>query len=149
MDNLMLRRRAILQAPIVRPDTSPRIAEYGKTLGRGNTTINTDANYCYTEWYDINPAPGSAHQLQLVRCGINSNHTYQFTTSTGGANWDYRKEGNYYYFPGNVNKIRTSIPIANLETCYAYIVSTGQILFAGINTPYYGYTNINNMPTGD
>ncbi len=35
-----------------------------------------------------------------------------------------------------------------LDDCFAYVTNTGQILFAGKNSIYYGYTNINDMPTG-
>lgn len=148
MNDLLRRRRAMMEKKSDVLNTSPRIAEYGKYLTRSNTGTGSNADWCYTIWYDIYPAPGTANRLQLVNCGIGEFRTYQWTTSAGGANWDYRKTGGYYYLPANANKIRVSIPIANLLTCYAYIESTGQILFAGKNTPYYGYTNINDMPQG-
>lgn len=139
-------RRALMKAPLL--DTSPRIAEYGKYLNRSNTGTGSSEYWCYTEWYDIDPVPGIANRLQIGNCEIDGGRTYQYTTSAGGANWDYRASGEYYTLPGNANTIRISIPIANLLTCYACIKTTGQILFAGKNTPYYGYTNINDMPQG-
>ena len=147
MDNLMLRRRVILKAPIGRVDTTPKIAEYGKYLGRSATGTGTDENWCYTIWYDIIPEPGISNRLVIGNCNIDGDRTYQFTKSSGGADWDYRKSGtNYYTLPANANKIRINIPINNLSICYAFIASTGQILFAGEDTIYYGYKNINDMP---
>lgn len=47
----------------------------------------------------------------------------------------------------NSNGIGVTIATSNIDNAYAYFPSNGQILFAGKNTPYYGYTNINDMPT--
>lgn len=148
MNDLLRRRRAMMEKKSDVLDTSPRIAEYGKCLSRSNTGTASAETWCYTIWYGIDPAPGTANRLQLVNCNLSGDRTYQWTTSAGGADWDYRKNGNYYFLSGNANTIRTSIPIANLLICYAYIETTGQILFAGKNTIYYGYTNIHDMPQG-
>lgn len=40
-----------------------------------------------------------------------------------------------------------TLDMSKLDDCYAYLVETGQIFFAGKNSIYYGYTNINDMPT--
>ena len=32
-----------------------------------------------------------------------------------------------------------------IDDCYAYLVETGQIFFAGKNTPYYGHRNISEL----
>lgn len=45
------------------------------------------------------------------------------------------------------NEISCSIYLPLIDTTYAYIKESGDILFAGKRTPYYGYTNINDMPT--
>ena len=145
----MTRRRALMaRVESGGIDTSPRIAEYGKYLGRSNTGTGSDASWCYTVWYDIDPVPGTTNKLQIVNCGIDNDRTYQYTASSGGADWDYRTAGDYYWLSANANKIRFSIYIPNLLDCYAYIATTGQILFAGRNTQYYGYTNIHDMPQG-
>jgi hypothetical protein len=148
MDMISIRRKlmAKMQSDVV--NTSPKIAEYGKYLDRSDTGTGSNASWCYTIWYDIDPVPGTANRLKIANCSIGQNRTYQWTTSSGRANWDYRKTGSYYYLSANANTIRISIPIANLAICYAYIETTGQILFAGKNTIYYGYTNIHDMPTG-
>lgn len=150
MNDLLRRRREMM----TRKDsgdlnTSPKIAEYGKCLGRSNTGINTASGWCYTEWYDIDPVPGTANRLKSGGTGMDSNHTYQWTTTAGSGNWDYRVSSGFCYLSANADKIRFSIKVANLSNCYAYIDTTGQIIFAGKNTPYYGYKNINDMPTGE
>lgn len=149
--DLMTRRRALLS--LVESsglDTSPRIAEYGSYLGRGNDAVYSDPNYCYTDWYDLD-FNGNA-SLTMVYANMpenpNTNNVcYHYrNTITGTKDW--------YYFPRNVtisssfNQIQFSIETAKLTTCYLYFQQTGEILFAGRNTPYYGYTNINDMPTG-
>lgn len=45
----------------------------------------------------------------------------------------------------NSNGIGVTVDASNIDNAYAYLPSNGQILFAGKNTPYYGYTNINDM----
>ena len=88
------------------------------------------------------PHPSSNRIVDNI---TNSNHTFQYRKSNGS--------GDYWYGPsrniaGRPVKIRFSMTIAklNAETEYAYSETTGQIFFAGKNTPYFGYKNINDMP---
>ena len=63
--------------------------------------------------------------------------------------------GDYYYGPvvnigsGSkiIKKIRISMETSKIADSYAYDEKTGQIFFAGQNTAYYGYININDMPS--
>ena len=41
--------------------------------------------------------------------------------------------------------IEITLSMFRLDESYAYIVETGQILFAGKNTPYYGHRNISEL----
>lgn len=41
--------------------------------------------------------------------------------------------------------IAITLSMFRLDESYAYIVETGQILFAGNNTPYYGHRNISEL----
>lgn len=63
--------------------------------------------------------------------------------------WTVRNGGNDNrdVINANSNGIGVTIDTSNIDNAYAYLPSNGQILFAGKNTPYYGYTNINDMPT--
>lgn len=41
---------------------------------------------------------------------------------------------------------RVTIPYNHVDDCYLYLQSTGQVIFAGRNTPYYGMANIDGTP---
>lgn len=45
----------------------------------------------------------------------------------------------------NSDAIRFDIYIPMIDRCYAYLVETGQILFAGKNSIYYGHCNISEL----
>lgn len=144
MNDLLRRRREMMGQKSDTLNTSPRIAEYGKYLSRNASGTTVDSSWCYTEWYDIDPYPSSNNIIDNV---TNNFHTYQFVKQNGS--------GDYWYGPsrnlaGTPVKIRFSMTIARLNagTEYAYSSTTGQIFFAGKNTLYYGYKNINDMPTG-
>ncbi len=133
------------------PDTSPKIAEYGKYCGRhysnDENAIGTSADYCYTEWYDF--MPSQLGVVKIVNNTTNSNHVFQ----AEGENTDGTPYYVWYYGNQNIGKstatltrIRFSIRTANIDNAYAYCETTGQIFFAGKNSSYYGYRNINDMP---
>lgn len=142
-----------------KPDTSPKIAEYDKSWGIAYGTINDTIGWCITEWYDFNPPSSGATVFTL--CGYVGNDANQRTFQYYG----YRNSvlsTNWYYFnannaPGTRNigmikepnweHISFSLDSTQLENLYVYVQETGQIIFAGKNTPYYGYKNINDMPT--
>lgn len=150
MNDLLRRRRAMMEKKSDVLDTSPKIAEYGVLWGRTQGGKTENANWCITDWYYPNPAYNS---LTIVgNVGIDSsNVTFQYENESGSnKNW-------WYLYPGNkrtvvlnspIFKITFSIRISEIANSYIYIEETGQILFAGKKTPYYGYTNINDMPQG-
>ena len=47
----------------------------------------------------------------------------------------------------NSNGLAISITVGHVDDAYLYFQETGDIIFAGKNTPYYGYLNINDIPT--
>lgn len=139
---LVARRRMLMRKPSL--NTSPRIAEYGKHLSRSNTATTVSANYCYTEWYDLNFESYTSLTMKYAGIPESSVITYQYrNTETGAADW--------YYFPNKntvaaeFNQIRFSIAISNLRDCYLYFQQTGEILFAGKDTIYYGHKNISEI----
>ena len=140
MDMMAIRRRVLMgQKRII--DTSPKIAEYGKYCDRSWQGIASDSAWCYTEYYDL-----EFNGRQTIHDNnTNSSHTMQYQTNAQGTAWDF------WYGPERdvkaYNIIRFSIKIENIDISYAYSAESGQIFFAGKNTPYYGYTNINDMPT--
>lgn len=150
--DLMRRRREIL-AQGGELDTSPKILEYGKRL-KGATGIETDADWCYTDWIYCTLDGQTVGENKLIEDAYAS-------SSTGGVYQYEKANGTYDYWFGsadftplqrnigsfNIIRIRWSIKIENLSKCYAYMTNTGQIFFAGKNSIYYGYTNLNDMPT--
>ena len=66
---------------------------------------------------------------------------------------DIFKDGDYvdYWSPTNIklnansNGIGVTISNSRIDDAYMYINDSGQILFAGKNTIYYGHRNINEI----
>ena len=144
MNDLLRRRRVMMGEKSDVLNTSPKIAEYGKSLGRSNTgTVRMDG-FCYTEWYDLNFADKTTLTMVYSNMPEAANTTYQYrNTETGAADW--------FYFPNKqtienkFNQIRFSIAISHLRDCYLYFRQTGEILFAGKDTIYYGHKNISEI----
>ena len=147
--DLMTRRREMMDCG----DTSPKIAEYGKYCSRGKTSLASDPEWCYTEWMVLNP-PQSENIIIIVDAYASkgSSYTYQYHNVSGswGDYWygnpdfsEYRRVMNTG--TNRIHMIRWSIKIENLDRCYAYIETTGQILFAGKNSIYYGHRNISEL----
>ena len=141
MDMMAIRRRVLMSSGKKVIDTSPKIAEYGKYCNRTGQGLDSDSAWCYTEYYDL-----EFNGRQTIHDNnTDSQHTMQFQTNAQGTAYDF------WYGPsrtvGAYNVIRFSIKMENIDTSYAYSEKSGQIFFAGKNTPYYGYTNINDMPT--
>lgn len=160
MDMMEVRRRVLLNSGKKVIDTSPKIAEYGKYLGRANGLINDDAEWCYTDWiYFSSDTPGRKINItdafaSLSRlASLGGDFTYQYENADGTfKDWFYGSN-NFSEYTRTIGRtgaalyrIRWSLKIENINDCYAFCNDTGQILFAGKNSPYYGYININNMP---
>lgn len=150
-----LRRRLIMEIPH-KLDTTAKILEYGKYYGRGYNAISSNANWGITDWILFNPQNNGGPVTIEDTCtepGVNDNqHTYKYCTEDESfKDW-------YYHYTDNRRTIRNqaqheilyriafSIYLPRIDSTYALCVETGQIFFAGKDTPYYGYTNINDMP---
>ena len=137
-----------------KPDTTPKIAEYGKYWNRkfGDTTDN--ANWCITQWIDVNDPYTGTERATSINGFIGADNigiTFQYYT-INGSDWFYFNGTNPriilpYNSQSRLTSISFSIQVNEIDNSYAYVVQTGRILFAGKNTPYYGYTNINDMPS--
>lgn len=139
-------------------DTSPKIAEYGKALNYNSTGERSDIYFCITEWYPFDVGTVEliylynkvyATQEYIRTC----NYQYYATNDVGilhrdwwynRSNDDPKRQIGWNTF--TLKEIRFSIPIKEIDDSFAYVEETGQIFFAGKNSPYYGYTNINDMP---
>lgn len=144
----MTRRRALLaRVQSGGIDTSPKIAEYGKRLFNKNTTTDA-ADCCYTVFYDVNDVP-------TARVFIRFNSTAPYPKNLVQS-WDNDNpiDFGYAYAKGEATiysgttRVRFTLLIDERDNTYSYNPTDGQIFFAGRNTPYYGYTNIHDMPTG-
>lgn len=133
----MQRRRELMAMQKRSIDTSPRILQYDKRYNSMN--IIDQAGYCITDIYSYPP--------QTYTQYITANNVYfQIQIYKDGKYIDYWSGGNYK-LNVNSNGIAVTLYTAKIDDSYLYINGTGQILFAGKNTPYYGYTNINDMPS--
>lgn len=118
---------------------------WNRTFG-GKTT---DDNWCITDWYNVENAPVGSVRVQGFIGADSIGITFQYHYSDDSTGW--------FYFAGvnprrlsiasnlKIVGITFSIQEAEIDNSYAYIVETGQILFAGENTPYYGHHNISEL----
>jgi hypothetical protein len=132
-------------------DTSPKIAEYGKACATSNTGERVSATNCITEWYTFDPKQVGRLSIYYFDNNVvypRNDANYQYVSEGGNRNWYYRGS-NFTRTIGwdndTLHQIRFTILTENIDDVYAYVVETGQIFFAGKHTPYYGYTNINDM----
>ena len=158
MDMMAIRRRVLLGGKKV-IDTSPKIAEYGKGCAYAATGERDTEEACITEWYQFEGVTkGQGITLYYYYFSTTAtrpiNYQYYGVADDGTPNrkdWYYNTESHSRKLSGWPNstfaEIRFSVPIADIDAAYAYCAETGQIFFAGKNSPYYGSTNINDMPT--
>lgn len=126
-------------------DTSPVILQYDVSY-QSNGDIGTNVNYCITGLY---------YYPVLTQTG-----TIGYFGTDGKIAVVYKNNGtervDYWVLQDaqspraclntGSDAIKFSLKTIELDNCYAYLQETGQIFFAGKNSPYYGYTNINDMP---
>ena len=151
MDLMQVRRRMMLRSADKHVDTSPKIAEYGKACATSATGERESATNCITEWYDFNPIQTGYMMLHYYVKDMSAprNVNYQYISDQGQRDWYYDRADytrNIGWSSSALSKIRFTIVTADIDDIYAYVENTGQIFFAGRNTPYYGYANINDMP---
>ena len=155
--NLMRRRRALIAAqggelPLFNPavgitentrldrmDTNPpySVSQNGVAVTDFIYT-GTTGNFVYFNPVDATIAPsGTIGSLLQYN---NDNADSPFTNW-----WNCRMNGDERSIALDANKrfIRLNLSMEQMSGAYAYNSTTGQVYYAGINTPYYGKTNIN------
>ncbi len=126
-------------------DTSPKIKQYDYGFPNGKTDPVARSGCCITEKYGYEP---SSVVRTITTCGVIKMRTY-----IGGKYCDYwnldKKDG-YYRKIININSDEMELELVTdlIDVSYAYIAETGQILFAGKDSRYYGYRNISEVPEG-
>lgn len=147
----MVRRRQLMGMQISGLNTSPVIDEYGVHWNRTFGQKESNDRWCITKYYDVIDAPNGNVNIMGFVGADNTTITFQYHFSNGITDWYYFNKVYPRRLPiindRAIISISFSIEVSEINNSYAYLVETGQIIFAGKNTPYYGYTNISEMPT--
>lgn len=144
MGLMEVRRRVMLSGKKV-IDTSPIIIAYDSRY-MANGDIGVREGTCVTGIYSYQ---SSAEQRTIVYYVGNSNGKIMIA-------YKDNKKIDYWGLPSDLserkiinvgsNGLAFMLDMDAIDLSHAYIKETGQIFFAGKNSPYYGYTNINDMP---
>jgi len=143
----MTRRRALLARVESEPgiDTSPRILQSERFYGRDGN-LNYSATDCASEIYTYNPVSSVRN---IYSYGLTP---YMVIFKDGGQtfmDWWSVSTGSTPSQAGRLNAnsdgVGFSIAQSMIDVCYAYIVESGDIIFAGRNSIYYGHRNINEL----
>ena len=137
------RRRALMAQSESAIDTTPKIMQYNV---KWNQKSLVSANgYCVTERYFPNPTPvyvAGKKYMKVVWGTDSTPPTMVLFAVNGDTPIDYWGEGNTQWHRQAVS-VSFTLQTSKLPTCYAYMTDTGEVLFAGENTPYFGKRNIN------
>lgn len=150
------------EAPV--PDTSPRIAQYHAGMDKTGAVLTGESYVtCVTEFYDLPEGfQGSVTGCFPCPVGVydsisNADSCLQlFEGDTFKTYWNtkgtlIRSEGNvdmegtqtlYWAASWPADRVRFTLVESSLDESYLYFTDTGDILFAGKNTRYYGQTNV-------
>lgn len=139
----MARRRALMMMQNAVLDTSPEIIAYDKKTPNNSGGLISNEGTCVTRLYEY---PAQATTQTLVTSYV-SNAVRTFTDGKYKDYWSWNSREGYYRNVINVgsNALQCTIITDNLDDCYAYLSETGQILFAGKNSIYYGHRNISEL----
>ena len=138
-------------------DTSPIIAQYGYGLTNTGTTAQ-DEELCYTDYYAIPdgytgkvsglfPNTNATYKATSTQCQIYQDDAFKTYWACSSLMGDIgaadKTMGLYYASSWPANKARFVLVTAYVDDSYLYFTDTGDIIFAGKNTKYYGMANIN------
>lgn len=142
MDLMSIRRKMLMASGRKAIDTTVKIFAKNSRWGIGGKIYDDNYNIASViyEFEPQNVARRLFYDYLNTQLIIFENGVYKdyWTTRTGES--DSRSVIN-----ANSNGIAVSVGNEHIDDAYAYLPD-GQILFAGKNSPYYGYTNINDMP---
>ena len=134
-------------------DTTAKIAGTGYGLN-SKGGLQSLEKACYTEFYSFGRTIEGSDSRKVIyyvstgnqggMLGADKQTVYQdgefvtyWTTKFDSVN-ENNFTGNY----GPFNQLRFSLVTAYIDDDYAYFAATGEVIFAGKNTPYYGMANI-------
>lgn len=142
-------------------DTSPVIEQYGYALTQTGTTAAKDWA-CYTTAYAVDGvgkdnyfmyfipnydgvSPGAFAKVNRFMDGVfNTYESLTYQTSADAAENQLKVLSSY----GDYNSLKFTLVQAYVDDSYMYNKDTGDILFAGKNTKYYGMANIDGTIAG-
>ena len=122
-------------------DTSPIIALYNKGISVRNDVDKED--FCITQRYYYPPSDVvqtlAYYGTDGAQCRVYKNDVYMdyWTLAPAQSPRKFINIGS--------EAIAITLNMFKLDESYAYIVETGQILFAGKNSIYYGHRNISEL----
>ena len=135
MDVMEARRRLLMMPHGI--DTSPQILRFNVRWNRG--TLDVLDGYCVTVIYDVGFSTNS-------RSIIGYNTSNQYNIFRDGQYVDYWNVGTgREQVNANCNGISACIPMSKIEDAHLYFADTGEIIFAGRNSIYYGHKNISEL----
>ena len=137
------RRRALMGAGESTIDTTPKIMQYDVKWNQ--KSLVSASGYCVTERYFPDPTPvwvGGRKYIKVVWGTGLTVPTMVLFAVNGATPIDYWNEANTQWHSKAVS-VSFTLETSNLPMCYAYMLETGEVLFAGENTPYFGKRNIN------
>lgn len=122
-------------------DTSPVILEYDKRYNA--IIISSEEGSCITGIYYY---PQQTYAYTLVTNGVRSSIVL-YTDGVFKDYWNWFDTDGYNRKVLNIgsNEIKFTLTTSKLNESYAYLQETGQIIFAGQNSIYYGHTNISEL----
>lgn len=135
--DVMQRRRQLMGMQKSVLDTTAKILQYDVRWSRGS--LIESVGIAATIIYYIEP---KSESRRLINGGLYS----QLNIFKDGQYVDYwsiatgREQIN-----ANCNGVSATVVTSGIDNAYLYVQGTGEILFAGKNTPYYGHRNISEL----
>jgi hypothetical protein len=135
----------VTEAPV---DTSPVITDTDKYLNN-NGIPSSGTGCCCTDYYTMKGTSVTIYdpytEETSPRTSINlvsfmdTTKTHYWNIATGHS---AAKAFDISAAANDSNKLRFTLYMSGLTACYAYDTSSGDIYFAGEDSPYYGMSNI-------
>lgn len=133
------------------------VIEYVGKMGNNKGLLSDNETSGVTHFYDLpTPIVAEGDSLTLVYytprldsdSGIAQHHWYYNDTFVveWSAKYDAETVRVLSYTDSPINKVRFSVWNSCIAASYAYIQETGDVLFAGADSPYYGMANIDGTP---
>ena len=131
-------------------DTSPKIYQYNAGIPTNNRQGTTPLiGCCVTELYSYQLFASGSNRTLVTTGGWGTNQGIMTLWKDGVYKdyWGTSSADNYeraVIIP-DTNGLKISLNMSRLNDAYALIKETGEILFAGKNSIYYGHRNISEL----